>query len=143
MKFIFFLLKVQRSPVVAFTALLSTNTKVTKGAVVKYDNVVTNCGGAYQPATGIFTAPYDGLYSFSCSLMPHPSNSAHVNMIKNENILSSVYSADLTYPQSSQTLYLVLNKGDRVWMQNYIYKDAMLHDVHGYNVFSGALIKDM
>lgn len=145
MRFIFFLHKVQRSPVVAFTALLSTNTKVQRGAVVKYDNVVTNCGGAYQPATGIFTAPYDGLYSFSCSLMTQPFNAAHVNMIKNGKIMSTLHSdnSKSTYPQSSLTLYLVLKKGDRVWMQNYKNTDALLHEYLGYNVFTGALIKDM
>lgn len=70
----FFLKKIQRSPVIAFTALLSTDTTVGGGAVVKYDHVVTNSGVAYQPATRIFTAPYDGLYSVSCSLMSHPGN---------------------------------------------------------------------
>lgn len=145
MRFIFFLHKVQRSPVVAFTALLSTDITVPGGAAVRYDNVMTNCGGAYQPATGIFIAPYDGLYSFSCSLMTQPFNSAHVNMIKNGKIMSTLFSdnAQSTYPQSSLTLYLVLKKGDRVWMQNQRNTDVMLHEHFGYNVFSGALIKYM
>lgn len=133
----------QRSPVVAFTALLSTDTTVGGGAVVKYNHVVTNWGGAYQAVTGIFTAPFDGLYSFSCSLMSHPSNSVHLNMVKNGKTISTVYSAATTYPQSSQTLYLVLNKGDRIWMRNYRKSASKLHDGKVYNVFSGALIKNM
>lgn len=141
--YLYFLPKVQRSPVVAFTALLSRDTTVGGRAVVKYDHVVTNWGGAYQPASGIFTAPFDGLYSFSCSLMSHPNSYVHLNMVKNGKIISTVFSASSTYPQSSQTLYLVLNKGDRVWMQNRNGHASTMHDGKVYNVFSGALFKDI
>lgn len=108
-----------KSPVVAFTAKLSKDTTIASRVAVKYDHVVTNLGGAYQPSTVIFTAPYDGLYSISCTLMNDKSNTVYLEMVKNGERLSMVCAAPYTYPQSSQTLHLILNKGDRVWMQNW------------------------
>ena len=68
-----------KSPVVAFTAK-----SIASRVAVKYDHVVTNWGGAYQPSTSIFTAPYDGLYSISCTLMSDKSNTVYLEMGKME-----------------------------------------------------------
>lgn len=73
-----------KSPVVAFTAKLSKDTTIASRVAVKYDHVVTNLGGAYQPSTVIFTAPYDGLYSISCTLMSDKSNTVYLEMGKME-----------------------------------------------------------
>ncbi|XP_056014407.1 complement C1q subcomponent subunit C-like [Ostrea edulis] len=132
-----------RGASVAFTALLSKDTTVSAHAVVKYDRVLTNWGGAYQPTTGVFTAPYNGLYSISCSLMSHPSNSVHVNIVKNGKKMSVVYSNAKTHPHASQTLQLRLNKGDQIWIQNMNGVNAKFHDHGSYNVFSGFLINEL
>ena len=71
-------LTVQKVPAVAFTALLSKHTDVSSRAVVKYDRILSNVGGAYHPSTGIFTAPYKGVYRISCSLMSNLSNNVHL-----------------------------------------------------------------
>jgi hypothetical protein len=128
---------------VAFTALLSKDFTMNGHAVVKYDHVLTNWGGAYQPSTGVFTAPYNGLYSISCSMMAHPDNSAHVTIAKNGNKLSVVFSNKGTYPLGSQTLQMVLNKNDRITIQNYNSHASKLHDHGSYNVFSGFLISEL
>eukprot|EP00105_Crassostrea_gigas_P018134 XP_011436149.1 PREDICTED: complement C1q-like protein 3 [Crassostrea gigas] len=128
---------------VAFTALLSKHTKVGGAEVVKYDTVLTNVGGAYVPSTGIFTAPYKGIYTISCSLLSRPSNSVHLNIIKNGKALALLYSASGTYPLASQTLQLLLEKGDKIWIQNQSNQAAELHDHNAYNIFSGALITRM
>ena len=123
--------------------MLSKVTTIGPRAILKYDHVVTNWGGAYEPTTGIFTAPYDGLYSISCTLMSHPSNHVHLEMMKNSQRISIVFSNSKTYPQASQTLHLILNKGDRIWMQNHNGQNAIINDLKVYNVFSGILIKDL
>ncbi|XP_055999785.1 complement C1q-like protein 3 isoform X2 [Ostrea edulis] len=135
----------QRGASVAFTALLSKATTVTAHAVVKYHHVLTNWGGAYQPTTGVFTAPYNGLYSFSCSLMSHPENHVHLGIMKSDIGLSVVFSNAKTYPQSSQTLQLLLNKGDKIWIRNNNGRASSIHDrsVSNYNVFSGFLIDQL
>lgn len=123
--------------------MLSSDTTVGARAVVRYDHVVTNLGGAYQRTTGIFTAPYRGLYSFSCSLMSSTSNYVHLEIVKNGKRVSTLFSAAHTFPQSSQTIYLVLNQGDHIWMQNRNTFQAKLHEAVGYNVFSGIFIREM
>eukprot|EP00105_Crassostrea_gigas_P045210 XP_019929358.1 PREDICTED: complement C1q-like protein 4 [Crassostrea gigas] len=125
---------------VAFTAMLSKVTTLGSKEVVKYDTVLTNVGGAYVSSTGIFTAPYKGIYTISCSLMSSPSNYVHLNIMKNGNALAILYSASGSYPLAAQTLQLLLEKGDKIWIQNYNTQTAKLHDNNAYNVFSGALI---
>ncbi|XP_078340954.1 complement C1q tumor necrosis factor-related protein 3-like [Crassostrea virginica] len=133
----------QKGPAVAFTALLSKHTDVSSRAVVKYDRILSNVGGAYHPSTGIFTAPYKGVYSISCSLMSNLSNNVHLQITKNGAKLSILYSAKDTNPLAGQTLQLLLNKGDKIWIQNNNAKVAKLHDHGSYNMFSGALITRM
>ncbi|XP_062593430.1 complement C1q-like protein 3 [Saccostrea cucullata] len=127
-------------PVVAFTAKLSKDTTIGGHGIVKYDSVLTNVGEAYSPQSGIFTAPYDGLYTISCTLMSLPSNSVHLNIVKNGTKVSILYSASKTWPQSGQTLHLILKAKDKVWIQNSNSKAAKLHDHGSYNLFSAILV---
>lgn len=62
-------------------------------------------------------------------------------MVKNGQRISMLYSGAKTYPQSAQTLRFILNKGDRIWMQNFYNYTVTIHDWTGYNVFSGILMK--
>nr|XP_022297385.1 complement C1q tumor necrosis factor-related protein 4-like [Crassostrea virginica] len=128
---------------IAFTALLSKDTVVGGKAVVKYDRILTNVGGAYSPITGIFTVPYTGIYSISCSLTSSPDNRVHLQITKNGNKLSILYAAETTTPLSGQTLQLLLRRGDKIWIQNRNDWAAKLHDHGSYNLFSGVLIKRM
>lgn len=133
-----------KPPTVAFTALLSKVITIRPKATVKYDHVVTNWGGAYDQPTGIFSAPYDGLYSISFTLMGHPSNNVRLELVKNGRGISNVSTLKNFYLQSSETLHLILNKGDKIWMRNYSPTEtAILHDWKVYNVFSGILIRDL
>ncbi|XP_061187364.1 complement C1q subcomponent subunit B-like [Saccostrea echinata] len=132
-----------RKPVVAFTAKLSKDTLIRGHDVVKYDQVLTNWGGTYNPRSGIFTAPYDGLYTISCTLMSHSTNDVLLKIVKNGKKMSKLYSASKTFPQSGQIMHLLLNKGDRVWIQNDNTKAAKLHDHGSYNLFSVLLITDL
>lgn len=119
---------------------MSKDTTVGSEGVVKYDRVLINKGGVYQPSTGIFTVPYDGIYTVPCSLMSNPSNHVHVNSMKNGTKLSVLFSASGTHPHSGQTLQLVLKKGDKIWIQNRNKQTAQFHDHSSYNLYSGALL---
>jgi hypothetical protein len=133
----------QQRPAIAFTALLSKTTNVNAKGVVKYDHVLTNLGGVYQPTTGVFTAPYNGLYSISCSLMSDESETANVRIMKNGIKMAQIYSASETYPHAGQTLHLVLNKDNRMWIENVHSREAKLYDHKSFNAFSGVLITEL
>nr|KAG5691115.1 hypothetical protein BaRGS_030923 [Batillaria attramentaria] len=51
---------------VAFTAFMTQHNQVSGsvGSVIRFDGVVVNDGGAYNPHAGGFVAPYDGSYWF-------------------------------------------------------------------------------
>ena len=50
---------------IKFHAMMSDDLVSNIGQTVVFDHVITNIGKAYNPHTGHFTAPYDGLYFFS------------------------------------------------------------------------------
>ncbi|KAJ8302277.1 hypothetical protein KUTeg_021264 [Tegillarca granosa] len=52
---------------VAFTALKSSSS--TKDGVIRFENVLLNEGNGYNSATGEFTAPTDGVYVFSWTII--------------------------------------------------------------------------
>ena len=109
---------------------MSKDTTVGSKAVVKYNRVLSNVGGAYHPSTGTFTVPYKGVYSISCILQSDASNNVHLQIIKNGAKMSIVYISKSTYPHAGQTLQLLLNKGDKIWIKNHNARVAKLHD-HG------------
>ncbi|XP_062621363.1 uncharacterized protein LOC134282953, partial [Saccostrea cucullata] len=52
--------------IVAFHAILSKRlNNIPVNTILKFENVLTNEGKGYSPTTGKFTAPVDGVYSFS------------------------------------------------------------------------------
>ncbi|XP_078341809.1 uncharacterized protein LOC111110026 [Crassostrea virginica] len=52
--------------VIAFHAFLSTRlSKLPSGTIIKFGRVLVNEGNGYDPNTGKFTAPVDGVYSCS------------------------------------------------------------------------------
>ena len=54
----------------AFTATLRGQLTLSGiNAIVKFDNVILNREGGYDPKTGIFTAPRAGLYQISVTVM--------------------------------------------------------------------------
>nr|KAG5694070.1 hypothetical protein BaRGS_025649 [Batillaria attramentaria] len=48
---------------VAFSAA-GTNAQASAGHIIPFQTFITNVGNAYNPATSVFTAPYDGDYFF-------------------------------------------------------------------------------
>lgn len=54
---------------IAFKARRSSNLSTGNGGetVIVFDGVYYNHGGGYDPATGLFTAPVNGIYSFKAN----------------------------------------------------------------------------
>uniref|UniRef100_A0A8C1VTU3 C1q domain-containing protein n=1 Tax=Cyprinus carpio TaxID=7962 RepID=A0A8C1VTU3_CYPCA len=107
-----------------------------------YRNVFTNIGNAYNPITGIFTAPLKGAYMFNFSIFGSASSStsATVSIVKNgEKVVIAHGDRDQHAVNSSKGVVLILEVGDvvyvRLWSGRWIYDDQNKH-----NTFSGYLL---
>jgi hypothetical protein len=80
----------------AFTATL-TGRPIISGmkAILKFDNVILNREGGYDPKTGIFTAPRTGLYQISVTIMSDYGKQLALFIAKNDLALLNLFGAAL------------------------------------------------
>jgi hypothetical protein len=107
---------------IAFAAAL-TNTIKSLGShqVIEFNQVITNIGNVYDTRHGHFTAPIKGLYLFSMSAHAANNQVIALDLVLNGNKIIDVYvdargGAEET---ATQTLPLVLKKGDMVWVRTH------------------------
>ncbi|XP_003460222.2 complement C1q tumor necrosis factor-related protein 3 isoform X1 [Oreochromis niloticus] len=115
------------------------NTQIT----LIFKHVVTNIGNAYNPQTGIFTAPVRGVYHFDWSLYEHGNIAAGVVLFRNGENIFIVYEHQPTGGVSaSNAASLLLEVGDqvsvRLWANSRVYDSENHH-----TTFSGHLIFTM
>ncbi|XDV25974.1 hypothetical protein PO909_029796 [Leuciscus waleckii] len=105
-----------------------------------YRNVFTNIGNAYNPVTGVFTAPLKGAYMFRVSVFSHGPTVSAASIYKNGE---RVVAAHAHQPQgdlnSSNGFVLILEVGDvvyvRLWSGMWIFDNEDNH-----STFSGFLL---
>ncbi|XP_052425300.1 cerebellin-1-like [Carassius gibelio] len=114
----------------------------TTDITLTYRNVFTNIGNAYNPFTGIFTAPLKGAYMFNFSVYGHwnPSNPSTVSIVKNgQRVVVAHGHQDQYAVNSSKGIVLILEVGDvvyvRLWSGRQIYDNE-----HNHITFSGYLL---
>uniref|UniRef100_A0A673IC88 C1q domain-containing protein n=1 Tax=Sinocyclocheilus rhinocerous TaxID=307959 RepID=A0A673IC88_9TELE len=114
----------------------------TTDITLTYRNVFTNIGNAYNPITGIFTAPLKGAYMFNFSVYGHwnPSTPSTVSIVKNEQRVVVAHGHQDQYAvNSSKGVVLILEVGDvvyvRLWSGRKIYDNE-----HNHITFSGYLL---
>ncbi|KAJ0063379.1 hypothetical protein NL108_002637 [Boleophthalmus pectinirostris] len=136
----------------AFTAALFDNKnnlnclgRFSDTRTIMYKKVFTNLGGNYSPATGIYTAPYNGVYSFSVSVFHDAGQGSdeqscvllYVNgaMLAGSNDIHTFDHEDST----TVSITIHLNTGDQVKVQ--LQAGCLLCMIKDhYNVFSGFLL---
>ncbi|CDQ94512.1 complement C1q-like protein 2 [Oncorhynchus mykiss] len=82
-----------------------------------YEKVLTNLGNAYNPATGIFTAPVAGVYQFSVYHHSGPGRRSDSLLFKNKEQIAfiSAMNKDGSY-NGSNGIILQLEEGDVVYV---------------------------
>ncbi|XDV25905.1 hypothetical protein PO909_029731 [Leuciscus waleckii] len=104
-----------------------------------YRNVFTNIGNAYNPVTGVFTAPLKGAYMFRISVFGQGPTPASVVIFKNGErvvVADDVQAQDRL--NSSNGVVLILEVGDVVYVR--LWSGRRLYDSKSnYNTFSGFL----
>ncbi|XP_076115809.1 cerebellin-3-like [Mytilus galloprovincialis] len=103
----------------AFTATLSYHFSLTKDAAIKFNSVLLNRGGGYNPNTGIFTATKKGLYKFSATIMSNDGKQVHSYISKNGRKLMNLYAPKIHGATDTASPVLELNKGDKVSVNGY------------------------
>ncbi|XP_052814278.1 uncharacterized protein LOC128241404 [Mya arenaria] len=110
---------------IAFYASLSDDIrKTTANTPLVFNDVITNVGGGYDPSTGVFTAPTDGLFVFSLTVRQygHPGYGfeGRFSIKKGEvfvmNVYPDMHDKSDEFDTASGTTVLELVKEDTVYV---------------------------
>ncbi|CAG2184784.1 C1QL [Mytilus edulis] len=102
---------------VAFSVTLTHNAVLGYHTPIEFDRILTNVGNAYDSSDGHFIAPIRGLYLMSVSIMNVEGHSEHTEIVRNGVQLVAMYSDDDDYSMASQTIVVLLETGDKVWVR--------------------------
>ncbi|XDV25979.1 hypothetical protein PO909_029800 [Leuciscus waleckii] len=111
----------------------------TSDFTLTYRNVFTNIGNAYNPVTGVFTAPLKGAYMFRVSAYGHGGKASAV-IVKNGKLMVVAYDDQSKgLSNSSNGVVLILEVGDVVYVR--LRPNTRIHDNgSNHNTFSGFLL---
>ncbi|XP_063411150.1 uncharacterized protein LOC134694086 [Mytilus trossulus] len=90
--------------------------KIGDGSIVVYDTVTSNLGGGYDKSTGMFTAPGEGLYYFTWTVLTPPGKSFYTQLLLNDTVVARNHAGAIgisTHMPSSHSAvgFLVSNSG--------------------------------
>lgn len=125
-----------------FHAKVTSDTALGTAQTVIFDSVITNIGNAYNPQTGHFTAPHDGVYFFASSFLKTTGTPAlHLQMVKNTDEISKGHASTASGPESgSMNAVVELKKNDVVKIRHHPSQGS--ETIHGeWSYFTGYLIK--
>lgn len=112
-----------------------------------YPNVITNLGGGYNRATGVFTAPVSGTYIFFTSVVSWDNKNISTDIVLNGNSKVRTFADSrgfnvpehYVYQTGTNLVCLQLQVGDRVWVRKYSGTGYIVHSTP-MHTFSGYLL---
>ncbi|VDI27974.1 Hypothetical predicted protein [Mytilus galloprovincialis] len=125
---------------IAFQIMLDAAMKnFPKEAVVKFDKVITNIGGSYNPSSGIFTCPEDGAYSFAWTTMTYSGSRFDSEFVVDGTVKAYNFNiAGNSHRSSSQTVVVKLKKGNKAWVRTYsthgVFLEGRWSSFSGFNI---------
>ncbi|NP_001107934.1 complement C1q and tumor necrosis factor-related protein 9A precursor [Danio rerio] len=130
-------------PKSAFSARLSDSTKLpAANAPIRFDRVLYNSQGHYDPETGRFTCAIRGAYFFTYHITVFSRNVKVVLMKNGQRVIYTMDSYQGGEDQASGGTVLELEVGDKVWLQvadRQLY-NGLYADDDDDTVFSGFLL---
>ena len=118
-------------PKVHFYADVDTNLKLSAGSKVVFNDVLSESGGGYNNADGVFTVPVTGVYLISVVLAnQNPTTTWLVGQLtvdsKSKAGVISRNIHDHQRDQSSNIAILKLSEGQKVWVEIYSNKNVVV-----------------
>ena len=107
---------------------------------IKFNDVSLNIGNGYNPSTGKFTAPVDGIYQISFSYLQQHGYATHVQLIKDGTVYTDLHANHKNYDQLSKTVLIQLKKSQTVWVRLVKSSSYAVHGGSRYTTFAGYLI---
>ncbi|KAF4117542.1 cerebellin-2 [Onychostoma macrolepis] len=147
------LMKLNQAPKVAFSAALLTS--FGPQSIGPFDNglhtliykyIFLNTGNAYDPNTGIFTAPVRGAYAFKVfsKAFGSPEKAVTAGLFKNDQHIISTHGHQASgFISSSNGVSLLLEEGDKVKVNLYPGQWIFDNGEHHHSTFSGHLLFPM
>ncbi|XP_047196117.1 uncharacterized protein LOC118111322 [Hippoglossus stenolepis] len=134
---------------VAFTAGLAFS-ETTIGPFNTFTNlifrqIITNIGNAYNPNTGLFTAPVKGAYHFELYMGAHgdPSHPSAATLFRNGHVICMAYEHQPShYGSSANGATLLLEVGDVVFLRLWANR-RVFDNENNHSTFSGHLLFTM
>ncbi|XP_041721590.1 complement C1q-like protein 2 isoform X2 [Coregonus clupeaformis] len=140
--------KLESKPKVAFSTSLTVNDEhyhlgpFDNDTTVVYKKVTTNIGEAYNPDTGVFTAPVGGAYYFTFTCNVGNSGKANAALLKNGVKMAAVYETanpkSGIYHGGANGITLDLVEGDKVCVV--LWSGSSIFDNSRISMFSGHLL---
>jgi hypothetical protein len=101
----------------------STLQNLGNNAVVVFGKVTLNSGSAYDGNKGIFTAPRDGIYSFTWTILTAAGRYFYSEIVINGNVIGYNHadgvSGSRQNESSSTTAVIRMKKQDKVWIRTH------------------------
>ena len=118
---------------------MTSHASVSAGNTILFDTVRTNIGNGYNIDDGIFTAPVDGIYQFSSTMMTVADGEIWAYFSLNGRNMALIYAhgTEGRHDQGANTIILQLNKGDRVCVVSQRTSGIL---GAGYSSFSGNIL---
>ena len=121
-----------------FAALVNNTGPFKQDKDILFTHVITNYGNAYDPRTGVYTAPFRGIYQFVVAISATGGQQAGCSVMHNKQSIMTVWADSQPWSTTSQTLILRLAVNDKVFVR----LQARASNLHGYyySSFGGYLL---
>lgn len=107
---------IKQGKTVAFSAYRTSSQTFASGTKIVFNKVWTNVGNGYQASTGIFTAPREGLYHFTATIMSTSGGSLQLKIYHNKTSTAGRLITGGGYKSGTLDVVFNLPKGDEVYI---------------------------
>nr|XP_034307459.1 complement C1q tumor necrosis factor-related protein 3-like [Crassostrea gigas] len=112
-----------KTDTVAFqSSITNTRENMKNQETVIFDKVSLNEGKAYDKTTGIFIAPFEGIYSFTWTTLTIGGKYFFTEIVRNSQPIAYNHNDGRGrggYPMSSSHANIKMKKGDKVWIRTH------------------------